>query len=94
MYFRPAEVELLHGTPAKAERVLGWKRQCTFDELIKEMVFADIEGVSSSRSCFSLPSLPFGRPEMLIPPFTLLLTPGQASIIRLRRYNTQQQECK
>jgi GDP-D-mannose dehydratase len=37
-YFRPAEVEILHGTPAKAERVLGWKRTVTFDELIAEMV--------------------------------------------------------
>ncbi|KAL8276292.1 hypothetical protein RQP46_011320 [Phenoliferia psychrophenolica] len=43
-YFRPAEVELLHGTPAKAERVLGWKRKVTFDELVKEMVLADVEG--------------------------------------------------
>ncbi|CEQ41850.1 SPOSA6832_03600, partial [Sporobolomyces salmonicolor] len=43
-YFRPAEVDLLHGTPAKAEKVLGWKRKVTFDELVKEMVEADIEG--------------------------------------------------
>ena len=42
---RPAEVEILHGTPAKAERVLGWKRTVTFDELVKEMVLADLEGV-------------------------------------------------
>jgi GDPmannose 4,6-dehydratase len=41
-YFRPAEVELLHGTPAKAERVLGWKRQVTFDELVRGMVEADV----------------------------------------------------
>ncbi|SCZ94038.1 BZ3500_MvSof-1268-A1-R1_Chr6-1g08380 [Microbotryum saponariae] len=43
-YFRPAEVELLHGTPAKAERVLGWKRKVDFDSLVKEMVLADVEG--------------------------------------------------
>ncbi|GJN87283.1 hypothetical protein Rhopal_000231-T1 [Rhodotorula paludigena] len=43
-YFRPAEVDLLHGNPAKAEKALGWKRQCTFDELVKDMVEADIEG--------------------------------------------------
>ncbi|GJN94355.1 hypothetical protein Rhopal_007429-T1 [Rhodotorula paludigena] len=43
-YFRPAEVDLLHGTPAKAEKALGWKRKVTFDELVKEMVEADIEG--------------------------------------------------
>jgi GDPmannose 4,6-dehydratase len=37
-YFRPAEVEILHGTPLKAEKVLGWKRSVTFDQLIAEMV--------------------------------------------------------
>ncbi|BGP23167.1 GDP-mannose 4,6-dehydratase [Rhodotorula toruloides] len=43
-YFRPAEVDLLHGSPAKAEATLGWKRKCSFDELVKEMVEADVEG--------------------------------------------------
>ncbi|KAG8714648.1 hypothetical protein FRC11_007655 [Ceratobasidium sp. 423] len=42
-YFRPAEVDLLLGTPKKAEAKLGWKRQVTFDELVKEMVLADLE---------------------------------------------------
>ena len=42
-YFRPAEVELLWGNPAKAEKALGWKRKVTFDELVKMMVAADIE---------------------------------------------------
>ncbi|KIK62349.1 hypothetical protein GYMLUDRAFT_58133 [Collybiopsis luxurians FD-317 M1] len=44
-YFRPAEVELLLGNPAKAERMLGWKRQVKFDELVKEMVEADLTAV-------------------------------------------------
>lgn len=42
-YFRPAEVELLLGNPAKAERVLGWKRKVDFDSLVKEMVEADLK---------------------------------------------------
>ncbi|KAF8504189.1 hypothetical protein BU17DRAFT_58300 [Hysterangium stoloniferum] len=42
MYFRPAEVELLLGDPAKAERLLGWKRKVDFDSLVKEMVEADL----------------------------------------------------
>ncbi|KAL1915388.1 uncharacterized protein VTP21DRAFT_6846 [Calcarisporiella thermophila] len=42
-YFRPAEVELLLGDPAKANRLLGWKRKVTFDELVIEMVKADLE---------------------------------------------------
>ncbi|KAI0926500.1 hypothetical protein AcV7_005421 [Taiwanofungus camphoratus] len=42
-YFRPAEVELLLGNPAKAERLLGWKRNVDFDSLVKEMVEADLQ---------------------------------------------------
>jgi len=41
-YFRPAEVELLLGNPAKAERVLGWKRKVDFDSLVTEMVQTDL----------------------------------------------------
>ncbi|KAK4692919.1 GDPmannose 4,6-dehydratase, partial [Phenoliferia sp. Uapishka_3] len=64
-YFRPAEVELLHGTPAKAERVLGWKRKCTFDELVKEMVLADVEGVSERYSILTkdLPHIVFSMSQ-------------------------------
>lgn len=41
-FFRPAEVELLIGTPAKAERVLGWKREISFAELVTRMVKNDL----------------------------------------------------
>ncbi|KLO15542.1 GDP-mannose 4,6-dehydratase [Schizopora paradoxa] len=41
-YFRPAEVELLLGNPAKAEEKLGWKRIVDFDSLVQEMVEADM----------------------------------------------------
>ena len=33
---------LLLGNPAKAERVLGWKRKVDFPSLVKEMVEADV----------------------------------------------------
>ncbi|KAJ7594387.1 GDP-mannose 4,6-dehydratase [Mycena floridula] len=46
-YFRPAEVELLLGNPAKADRVLGWKRRVDFDSLVKEMVEADLKAAQS-----------------------------------------------
>ncbi|ESK88645.1 gdp-mannose -dehydratase [Moniliophthora roreri MCA 2997] len=46
-YFRPAEVDLLLGNPAKAERLLGWKRKVDFDDLVKEMVEADLQAVKS-----------------------------------------------
>ena len=40
---RPAEVDLLVGTSAKAEAKLGWKADVTFDALVRMMVDADIE---------------------------------------------------
>ena len=42
-FFRPAEVDLLVGDAAKAERVLGWKPETTFEELVTMMVDADID---------------------------------------------------
>ncbi|MCK5850569.1 MAG: GDP-mannose 4,6-dehydratase [Kiritimatiellae bacterium] len=42
-YFRPAEVELLLGNPAKAKKVLGWEPTVTFDELVELMMRADME---------------------------------------------------
>jgi GDPmannose 4,6-dehydratase len=41
-YFRPTEVDLLLGDPAKAKAKLGWAPKITFDELVKEMVEADL----------------------------------------------------
>ena len=38
---------LLLGNPAKAERILGWKRKVDFDSLVKEMVEADLKAVQS-----------------------------------------------
>lgn len=42
-YFRPTEVDLLIGDPAKAKEKLGWSFTVTLDELVKEMVQADLE---------------------------------------------------
>jgi GDPmannose 4,6-dehydratase len=42
-FVRPAEVDHLIGTPAKAERDLGWKPQTSFEELIRLMTRADLE---------------------------------------------------
>jgi len=41
-YFRPTEVELLIGDPGKAYKDLGWKHKYTLEELVSEMVQADI----------------------------------------------------
>ena len=40
---RPAEVDLLVGDYAKAERQLGWSPGTDFDALIRLMVDADLE---------------------------------------------------
>jgi GDPmannose 4,6-dehydratase len=42
-FVRPAEVDHLIGTPAKAERDLGWKPKTSFEELIRLMTRADLE---------------------------------------------------
>jgi GDPmannose 4,6-dehydratase len=39
---RPAEVDRLVGNPAKAERVLGWRRTVSLETMIAEMVEADL----------------------------------------------------
>jgi GDPmannose 4,6-dehydratase len=44
---RPAEVDLLVGNPAKAERVLGWTPRTSFEELIRLMVRSDLALLSS-----------------------------------------------
>jgi GDPmannose 4,6-dehydratase len=41
-YFRPTEVDLLLGDPTKAKEKLGWTSQTPFDDLVKEMVDADL----------------------------------------------------
>jgi len=46
-YFRPAEVELLHGNPSKAARILDWRPTVTFDALVKEMVECDLKVAAS-----------------------------------------------
>jgi GDPmannose 4,6-dehydratase len=42
-YFRPTEVESLLGDPSKAKNKLGWVPKTSFDELVAEMVMADLE---------------------------------------------------
>jgi GDPmannose 4,6-dehydratase len=40
--FRPAEVDVLLGNPAKAKAKLGWEPVITLEEMIREMVDADL----------------------------------------------------
>jgi GDPmannose 4,6-dehydratase len=41
-FMRPAEVDLLIGDPSLAEKVLGWHRRTSFEDLVTMMVDADI----------------------------------------------------
>ncbi len=42
-YFRPTEVETLLGDATKARVKLGWTARTTFEQLVEEMVTADLE---------------------------------------------------
>lgn len=42
-YFRPTEVDVLIADPKKSEKVLGWKPQIKFRDLVKVMVDADMK---------------------------------------------------
>lgn len=43
LFFRPAEVDILIGDAAKAERELGWTRKVSFDRLVERMVNSDMK---------------------------------------------------
>lgn len=42
-YFRPTEVDILIGDPAKAKKLLGWTPTTLFEDLVTEMTQADIQ---------------------------------------------------
>lgn len=48
--FRPPETAQLVGNPAKANRVLGWRREVSFRDLVRMMVDADLEALRTERS--------------------------------------------
>jgi len=43
MYFRPTEVELLIGNPAKSKSVLGWEPEYDLQGLVKDMMEGDVK---------------------------------------------------
>ena len=46
-FMRPVEPQFLKGNPAKAERELGWKRERTFEQTIREMTEAELARLSA-----------------------------------------------
>ena len=41
-FYRPAEVDLLVGDASKANRALGWRPEVSFEQLVEQMVVADL----------------------------------------------------
>ncbi len=50
-YFRPCEVETLLGDPTKAKEKLGWVPETSFEELVKDMMDADVAEVKRNTLC-------------------------------------------
>jgi GDPmannose 4,6-dehydratase len=44
-FYRPAEVDLLLANPAKAQRILGWNPELSFEQLVIRMVDEDLAGL-------------------------------------------------
>ena len=42
-FYRPAEVDLLVGDASKANTILGWEPETSFERLVESMVQADLE---------------------------------------------------
>jgi GDPmannose 4,6-dehydratase len=53
-YFRPTEVDLLMGDPSKARARLGWRHQVTLDNLVREMVAADLDRLRRDHNRYGL----------------------------------------
>lgn len=49
-YFRPTEVDLLLGDPSKAEHQLGWKATTSLEDMVREMVTADLAEMGRSEA--------------------------------------------
>ena len=48
-YFRPTEVDSLLGDSTKAHNILKWKHQTSFQQLVSEMMNADIKNVAAEQ---------------------------------------------
>ncbi|WP_300163333.1 GDP-mannose 4,6-dehydratase [Solidesulfovibrio sp.] len=50
-YFRPTEVETLLGDPTKAREKLGWRPRITLEQMVAEMVRADLSEAERDSLC-------------------------------------------
>jgi GDPmannose 4,6-dehydratase len=49
-FFRPAEVELLIGDPSKAKRKLGWEASTGLEQLVEDMMKADLDRLAQGKA--------------------------------------------
>ena len=49
-FFRPAEVDVLLGDASKARQKLGWEAETTLEQMIQEMVDADLARLQIKQS--------------------------------------------
>jgi GDPmannose 4,6-dehydratase len=62
-YFRPAEVETLLGDASKAAEKLGWRPGTSFEELVREMIHADLNSARKEMLLAQSESDAGGRPH-------------------------------
>ncbi len=48
-FYRPAEVDILLGDPSKATKKLGWTPETSLEDMIREMLDADLERVKAGK---------------------------------------------
>jgi len=48
-FYRPAEVDILLGNPAKAKRILGWEAKVSLNQLVEMMVDADLARIREDK---------------------------------------------
>ncbi|MBX7234744.1 MAG: GDP-mannose 4,6-dehydratase [Caldilineales bacterium] len=56
-YYRPAEVDLLVGNPAKARRALAWEHSVSFEQLVRLMVDADLSLLEAAETQRTSPNI-------------------------------------
>ncbi|MDE2463769.1 MAG: GDP-mannose 4,6-dehydratase [Alphaproteobacteria bacterium] len=49
-YYRPTEVDFLQGDASKAQRILGWKPETSFEDLVKDMMESDLRLMKQGRN--------------------------------------------
>ncbi len=62
-YFRPTEVERMLGDPGKARDKLGWQPSVSFEQLVREMVRADLDSAGKDQLLAQTDNAPYTYQE-------------------------------